>query len=163
MHGRTNEPVTRSRRQQGLAERVTDLVALPYVADLAESAGSCRSPPSPEAAPVVCHHHRGQHPSEPLNSHEERNLVMRHEPSDSSSPVQPTAGRRCPSCRVVRSLDDFPAQPGMPTGCCVACRRRSAAVARRRQQRTLLEVAHRIEASYRALLAQQQEGGGDAA
>jgi hypothetical protein len=29
---------------------------------------------------VVCDHHRGQHPSEPLNSHEERNLVMRHEP-----------------------------------------------------------------------------------
>jgi len=34
-----------------------------------------------EAAPMVCDHHRGQHPSEPLNSHEERNLVMRHEPS----------------------------------------------------------------------------------
>jgi len=63
---------------------------------------------------------------------------------------------------VVRSLDDFLAQPGMPTGCCVACQRRSAAVARRRQQRTLLEVARRVEASYRALLA-QHEGGGDAA
>jgi len=38
---------------------------------------------------VVCNHRRGQHPSEPLNSHEERNLVMRHEPNGSCPLVQP--------------------------------------------------------------------------
>jgi hypothetical protein len=37
---------------------------------------------------MVCNHHRGQHPSEPLNSHEERNLVMRHEPSGSYPPLK---------------------------------------------------------------------------
>ena len=62
MHGRTNEPVIRSRRQQGLAERVADPAALTHVADLATAAGTCRSPPGPEAAPVVCHHHRGPAP-----------------------------------------------------------------------------------------------------
>jgi len=35
MHGHTNEPVTRSWRQQGLAERVTDPTALARVAGLA--------------------------------------------------------------------------------------------------------------------------------
>jgi hypothetical protein len=44
MHGHTNEPVTRSRRQQGLAERVTSPVALPNVADLG---GSRRQLPQP--------------------------------------------------------------------------------------------------------------------
>jgi hypothetical protein len=39
---------------------------------------------------MVCDHHRGQHPSEPLNSHEERNLVMRHEPSGSCPPLKPS-------------------------------------------------------------------------
>jgi hypothetical protein len=65
---------------------------------------------------------------------------MPHEPSGSLPPVQQTACRRCPSCR-----------------------RRSAAVARRHRQRTLRQVARRAEASYRALLAQHREGGGDAA
>jgi hypothetical protein len=84
---------------------------------------------------------------------------MRHEPSDSLPPVQPTAGGRCPSCRTVKSLDDFPAQAGTLAGC-VACRRRSAAVARRHRQRTLRQVARRAEAGYRALLAEHQGGGG---
>jgi hypothetical protein len=89
---------------------------------------------------------------------------MPHEPSGSRPPLQLIADRRCPACGTVRPLDDFPAQPGLPTGCCVACRRRSAAVARRRQQRTLLQVARRAEAGYRALLAQHSQGsGGDAA
>jgi hypothetical protein len=48
MHGPTNEPVTRSRRQQGLAERATNAVGLPCVARLVAAADSCRSPPSPE-------------------------------------------------------------------------------------------------------------------
>ena len=48
---------------------------------------------------MVCDHHRGQHPSEPLNSHEERNLVMPHEPSDSRPTVQPIADGRCAPCR----------------------------------------------------------------
>jgi hypothetical protein len=39
---------------------------------------------------MVCDHHRGQHPSEPLNSHEERNLVMRHEPIGSCPPLKPS-------------------------------------------------------------------------
>jgi hypothetical protein len=90
---------------------------------------------------------------------------MRHEPSDSLPPVQPTAGRRCPSCWTVKPLEDFPAQAGTLGGCCAPCRRRTAAVARRHQQRTLRQVARRAEASYHALLAQHtcQGGGGDAA
>jgi hypothetical protein len=86
---------------------------------------------------------------------------MRHEPSDSHPSVQPTAGRRCPSCRTARSLDDFSA--GTPGGCCGSCRRRRAVVARRHRQRTLRQVARRAEAGYRALLADLQGGGGDAA
>jgi hypothetical protein len=39
---------------------------------------------------MVCDHHRGQHPSEPLNSHEERNLVMHHEPIGSCPPLKPS-------------------------------------------------------------------------
>jgi hypothetical protein len=88
---------------------------------------------------------------------------MRHEPSGSCPPLQLIADRRCPACWTVRPLDDFPAQPGMPAGCWAPCRRRSAAVARRRQQQTLRQVARRVEASYRALLAQHRGGGGDAA
>ena len=88
---------------------------------------------------------------------------MRHEPSGSCPPLQLIADRRCPACWTVRPLDDFPAQPDMPAGCCLACRRRSAAVARRRRQRTLCQVARRVEVSYRALLAEPRRGGGDAA
>jgi hypothetical protein len=88
---------------------------------------------------------------------------MRHEPSGSLPPVQQTADRRCPSCRAVKSLDDFPAQAVTPAGCCASCRRRNAAVACRHQKRTLRQVARRAEASYRALLAQHRGGGGDAA
>jgi hypothetical protein len=33
---------------------------------------------------------------------------MLHEPSDSCLPIQPTADRRCSSCRAVKPLDDFP-------------------------------------------------------
>jgi hypothetical protein len=162
MHGHTNERVTRSRQPQGLAERVTNPVALPYVADLVEAAGSCRSPPGPEVASVVCHHHRGQHPSEPLNSHEERNLVMRHEPSGSCPPVQRTTDRRCPACWTVRPQDDFPIEAGAPAGCCALCRRRSASAARRHQQRTLRQVTRRAEAGYRTLLAQHtRQGSGE--
>jgi hypothetical protein len=65
-------------------------------------------PASISTAPVVRQHHRGQHPSEPLVCHDERNLVMRHEPSDSCPRVQQTVDRRCPACRTVRPLDDFP-------------------------------------------------------
>jgi hypothetical protein len=86
---------------------------------------------------------------------------MRHEPSGSRPSAQQTAGRRCPSCQVVRSLDDFAA--GTPGGCCGSCRRRRVAVARRHRQRTLRRVARRAEAGYRALLAELQGGGGDAA
>jgi hypothetical protein len=90
---------------------------------------------------------------------------MRHEPSGSCPPVQPTADRRCPSCQTVRPLDDFSDRAGTPVGCCASCRRRSAAVTRRRQHRALRQVARRTEASYRALLAQHspQGSGGDAA
>jgi hypothetical protein len=90
---------------------------------------------------------------------------MRHEPSGSLPPVQPVANRRCPACRTVRPLDDFPAHAGAPAGCCASCRRRRAAVARRDRQRTLRQVTRRAEASYRTLLAQhaEQGGGGDAA
>jgi hypothetical protein len=88
---------------------------------------------------------------------------MHHEPNGSCPPLQLIADRRCPACWTVRPLDDLSAQPDMPTGCCVACRRRSAAVARRRQLRTLRQVARRVEAGYRALLAEVQRGGGDAA
>jgi hypothetical protein len=87
---------------------------------------------------------------------------MRHEPSDSLPPLQPTADQRCPSCRAVKPLDDSPTVPGTPSGSCAPCRRR-AAVARRRHQRALRQVARRAEAGYRALLAQHRGGGGDAA
>jgi hypothetical protein len=33
---------------------------------------------------------------------------MRHEPSDSLPPLQPITDQRCPSCRAVKPLDDFP-------------------------------------------------------
>jgi hypothetical protein len=88
---------------------------------------------------------------------------MRHEPSGSRPPLQPTADRCYPACRTTSSLDDFSSQARMPTGCCVTCWRRTAAVARRRQQRTLRRVARRAEAGYRALLAELRGGGGDAA
>ena len=88
---------------------------------------------------------------------------MRHEPSGPCPPLQPITDQRCPSCRAVKPLDDFPI--GAPAGCCVLCRRRSAAVADRRRQRTLRQVARRAEAGYRALLTQhtREGGGGDAA
>jgi hypothetical protein len=88
---------------------------------------------------------------------------MRHEPSDLCPPIQPAADRRCPSCRAVKPLDDFPTQAITPAGCCASCRRRRAAVARRRQQHTVRQVARRAEASYQALLTELQRGGGDAA
>jgi hypothetical protein len=65
---------------------------------------------------------------------------MPHEPSDSHPSVQPTADRRCASCR--------------PCG---------AAVALHNWQRTLPEVAYRTQASHPALLTQHRGGGGDAA
>jgi len=65
---------------------------------------------------------------------------MRHEPSGSCPPVQPTADRRCASCRPY-----------------------TAAVARRGRQRTLREVAHRAKVSHLALLAELQGGGEGAA
>jgi hypothetical protein len=86
---------------------------------------------------------------------------MPHEPSDSCPRVQQTIDRRCPACRTVRPLDDFPTRTGTPTSLCALCQRRSAAVARRCRQRVLRQVARRAEASYRALLA-QHEGGDDA-
>jgi hypothetical protein len=88
---------------------------------------------------------------------------MPHEPRGSCSPIQPTVDRRCSSCRTVKPLDDFPTRADAPAGCCMACRRRSTAVARRHRQRTLRQVARRAEAGYRALLAELQRGGGDAA
>jgi hypothetical protein len=90
---------------------------------------------------------------------------MPHEPSDSCLPIQPTADRRCPSCRAVKPLDDFPTRADAPAGCCGSCRRRSTTVARRHRQRTLRQLARRAEAGYRALLAQhaKQESGEDAA
>jgi hypothetical protein len=88
---------------------------------------------------------------------------MRHEPSDSLPPLQPTTDRRCPSCRAVKPLDDFPIGAGAPAGCCTSCRCRCAAVARRRRQRALRQTARRSEAGYRALLAELQGGGSDAA
>jgi hypothetical protein len=87
---------------------------------------------------------------------------MRHEPSESLAPLQPIADQRCPSCRAVKPLEDFPNVVDTRAGCCVPCRYRQAAVARR-QQRVLRQVAGRAEASYRALLAEMPAGGGDAA
>jgi hypothetical protein len=86
---------------------------------------------------------------------------MPHEPSRSRPSLQPAAERRCRSCRTVRPLDDFPDRADAPTGCCAPCRRRSAAVAHRHRQRTLRQVARRTEASYRALLAHDSQGGGE--
>ena len=88
---------------------------------------------------------------------------MRHEPSGPCPSFQPITDRRCSSCRAGKPLDDFPIGAGPPDGCCATCRRRSATVARRRQQRALRQVTRRAEAGYRALLAQYQEGDGDAA
>lgn len=45
MQGHTNDLATGSRQQQGHAEGVTNLAALPQVAGLVAAAGSCRSPP----------------------------------------------------------------------------------------------------------------------
>jgi hypothetical protein len=88
---------------------------------------------------------------------------MRHEPSGPCPSLQPITDRRCSSCRAVKPLDDFSIGVGAPVGCCATCRRRCAAVARRRLQRALRQTARRSEASYRALLAELQGGGSDAA
>jgi len=88
---------------------------------------------------------------------------MRHEPSGPCPSLQPITDRRCPSCRAVKPLDDFAIGAGAPAGCCATCRRRSTAVAHRRRQRALRQDARRAEAGYRALLAELQGGGGDAA
>ena len=88
---------------------------------------------------------------------------MRHEPSGPWPSLQPISDRRCPSCQAVKPLDDFPIGAGAHAGCCASCRRRCTAVTRRRRQRALRQVARRAEASYRALLAELQGGGGDAA
>jgi hypothetical protein len=88
---------------------------------------------------------------------------MPHEPSDSCLAIQPTDDRRCPSCQAVKPLDDFPARAGTPAGCCMACRRRNTTVARRHRQRTLRQIARHAEVGYRALLAELQGDGGDAA
>jgi hypothetical protein len=88
---------------------------------------------------------------------------MPHEPSGPCLSVQPITDRPCPSCRTVKPLEDFPARAGTPTGCCTPCQRRKAAITRRHRQRTLRQVARRAEAGYRALLAEVQGGGGDAA
>ena len=85
---------------------------------------------------MVCDHRRGQHPSEPLNSHEERNLVMPHEPSGSCPLVQPAVDRRHWPSRAYRTP-----------------------VALRDQQPTL----HQAESGDLALLVQPRRGGGDAA
>jgi hypothetical protein len=85
---------------------------------------------------------------------------MRHEPSGPWPWLQPIADRRCPSCRAVKPLDDFPLGAGAPTGYCATCRRRSAAVTRRHRQRAQRQDASRSEAGYRALLAELQRGGG---
>ena len=86
------------------------------------------------AAPVVCDHHRGQHPSEPLNSHEERTLVMPHEPSGSCPPIQQAPAKRCPACGRLRPLAEFPMSPaGRCAACCSGCRRAAARLASRRR------------------------------
>ena len=83
---------------------------------------------------------------------------MPHEPSDLCLPIQPIAGRRCPSCRTVKPPEDFSA------GCYASCQGgRTAAIAHRHRQRALRRVARRAEADYRALLAEHRGGGGDAA
>jgi hypothetical protein len=89
---------------------------------------------------------------------------MRHEPSRSWLPVQPTGDRCCPSCRTVKPAEDFLDSAGLPARCCVSCQRRRAAVARRHRQRALRQVARCAEAGYRALLTQYtpERGGGDA-
>jgi hypothetical protein len=86
---------------------------------------------------------------------------MRHEPSRSCLPVQPTGDRRCPSCRTVKPPEDFLDSAATPACCCASCQRRRTAVARRHRQQTLRQVAQRAEAGYRAPLT-QHEGGGDA-
>ena len=91
---------------------------------------------------------------------------MRHEPSGPCPSVQPiTDGGPCPSCRVVKPLDNLSDRNGAPDGCCATCQRRKTAITRRRRQRTMRQVARRAEASYRTLLAQHtpQGGRGDAA
>jgi hypothetical protein len=62
---------------------------------------------------------------------------MPHEPSGSCPLVQPTADR--------------------------CCRPHTTVVARRNRQRALREVAHRIQLSHLAMIAQHWRGGGDAA
>jgi hypothetical protein len=133
MHGHPNELVTRSWRQQGLAERVTDPTAPARVAGLVAAAGICRGPPGREATPAVVAHRRGQHPSEPLNSHEERNLVMRHEPTGSCPPVQQAPRTRCPACGQAMPLADVPATLAGRSSRCPDCRRAAARVASRRR------------------------------
>ena len=82
---------------------------------------------------MVCDHHRGQHPSEPLNSHEERNLVMRHEPSGSCPPVQQACRERYPTCPQVKPRSDFSTTPTGASFYCRDCQRAVSRLASRRR------------------------------
>jgi hypothetical protein len=157
MHGHANELVTRSRQQRDPAKRVTNPAALSHGAGLVATAGICRSPPGPQAAPMVCDHHRGPAPERTPQQPRRKDLVMPHEPSGSRPPVQPLTGRHCPSCRTTKPPNDVPAAGGAP------CPRRRAAAARHHRPRPLRQVTRRAAASDRALLAEQWGGGGDAA
>jgi len=97
-----------------------------------------------EATPAVCNHRRGQHPSEPLNSHEERNLVMRHEPTGSRLPVQQAPCTRCPACAQATPPADVAATPAGCSSRCADCRRAAARLASRRRAAAmrLLVAAH---------------------
>jgi hypothetical protein len=86
---------------------------------------------------------------------------MRHEPSGSCLPLQPTADQRCHHRRATQPVDGFHSEVGTPTGT-ASCQTRSAGVAHRRQQRTLGWVRSRAEAGFRTLLAEYvPQGGGD--
>jgi hypothetical protein len=88
---------------------------------------------------------------------------MRHEPSDSCLPLQPTGGQRCPSCRAVKPAEDFPDRAKTSASCCATCRQRRAVVAYRHRQRTLRRFVRRAEAGYCALLAEHRGDGTSAA
>ncbi len=97
-----------------------------------------------KTAPVVCDH-RGQHPSEPLNSHEERILVMPHEPSGSRPPVQSATAKCCPACDQAKPLAALATTGhGRPASSRRDCQRAAARLASRRRAAAmrLLIAAH---------------------
>jgi hypothetical protein len=101
-------------------------------------------------------------PSEPLNSHEERNPTMHHEFSGSRLHVQPALGRRRRPRELVRSLRASIWEPTFQCLWSPACSCDGVFVRHRRQQ-SMNQAGLMWDAIQGDLRSQVQQGGGHAA